>query len=169
MGQAIEALGINLPQLIAQGANFFVLLLILRFTLYKPVLRLLDERRQRIAEGLTAAEAARAEAAQAQANIQEQLEAARREGQRLVAEAQEIANRIQAEAREAAARDREAALARARAEIELERDRAIAELRAAFADLTIAAAERVIGQALDRQAHQRVIEDVLAQSPFSGN
>ncbi|GBD23657.1 MAG: F0F1 ATP synthase subunit B [Chloroflexota bacterium] len=169
MGQAIEALGINLPQLIAQVANFFVLLLILRFTLYKPVLRLLDERRQRIAEGLNAAEAARAEAAQAQANIQEQLEAARREGQRLVAEAQEIANRIQAEAREAAARDREAALARARAEIELERDRAIAELRAAFADLTIAAAERVIGQALDRQAHQRVIEDVLAQSPFSGN
>ncbi len=169
MGQAIEALGINLPQLIAQVANFFVLLLILRFTLYKPVLRLLDERRQRIAEGLNAAEAARAEAAQAQASIQEQLEAARREGQRLVAEAQEIANRIQAEAREAAARDREAALARARAEIELERDRAIAELRAAFADLTIAAAERVIGQALDRQAHQRVIEDVLAQSPFSGN
>lgn len=169
MGQAIEALGINLPQLIAQVANFFVLLLILRFTLYKPVLRLLDERRQRIAEGLNAAELARQEAAQAQANIQEQLEAARREGQRLIAEAQEIANRIQSEAREAAARDRETALARARAEIELERDRAIAELRAAFADLTIAAAERVIGQALDRQAHQRLIEDVLAQAPFSGN
>jgi len=36
MGQAIDALGINLPQLIAQIANFFVLLLILRLVLYKP-------------------------------------------------------------------------------------------------------------------------------------
>jgi len=169
MSEAIEALGINLPQLIAQVANFFVLLLILRFTLYKPVLRMLDERRQRIAEGLNAAERARHEAAEAEARIQAQLEEARREGQRLVAEAQEIANRIQAEAREEAAREREAALARARAEIELERDRAIAELRAAFADLTVTAAERVIGQALDRDAHRRVIEEVLAQSRFGGS
>jgi F-type H+-transporting ATPase subunit b len=169
MGQAVEALGINLPQLIAQIANFVVLLILLRLTLYKPILKMLDERKVKIAEGLNAAEAARAEAAQAQANIQGQLDAARKEGQELVANAQGIATRIQAEAREQAARDREAALERSKAEIQLERDRAIAELRREFADITVSAAEKVINQSLDRQSHQRIIDETLAQSTFSGN
>ena len=166
MGQAVEALGLNLPQLIAQIANFAVLLVILRLTLYKPILKMLDERKQRIAEGLGAAETARAEAAAAQANIQGQLDTARKEGQELVANAQGIAARIQADAREQAARDREAATERARAEIQLERDRAIADLRGEFADITVRAAEKVIGQSLDRQAHRRLIEETLAESGF---
>lgn len=169
MDKAVEALGLNLPQLIAQVANFFVLLVILRLTLYKPILKMLDERKQKIAEGLNAAEIARAEAASAQANIQAQLEAARKDGQEIVANAQNIATRIQADAREQAARDREAALERARNEIQLERDRAIAELRAEFAGITVAAAEKVINQSLDRQAHQRIIDETLAESNFSGN
>lgn len=168
MDKAVEALGLNLPQLIAQIANFFVLLLILRLTLYKPVLKMLGERKEKIAEGLNAAEIARAEATAAQANIQAQLDVARKEGQEIVAGAQTIATRIQAEAREQSARDREAALERARTEIQLERDRAIAELRGEFADITVSAAEKVINQSLDRQAHQRIIDETLAQSSFSG-
>lgn len=169
MGQAIDALGINLPQLIAQIANFVVLLIILRLVLYKPILKMLDQRKQKIAEGLNAAEIARAEAAQAQANIQAQLDEARGQGQEIVASAQQIAARIQADAREQSNRDREVALERARAEIGQERDRAIADLRAEFADITISAAEKVIGQSLDRPAHQRIIDEALAESNFSGN
>lgn len=169
MGQAFEALGINLPALIAAIVNFAILFLILRMVLFKPVLSMLDQRREKIAEGLNAAERARAEAAAAQANIQAQLDAARREGQELVANAQGIAQRIQAETREQAARDREAMLERARAEIQLERDRAIADLRSEFATITVAAAEKVINQSLDRDAHQRIIEEALAESRFSGN
>ncbi len=168
MDKAVEALGLNLPQLIAQIANFFVLLVILRLTLYKPILKMLDERKQKIAEGLNAAEIARAEAAAAQANIQDQLVIARKDGQEIVAGAQAIATRIQAEAREQSNRDREAALERARTEIQLERDRAIADLRGEFADITVSAAEKVINQSLDRQAHQRIIDETLAESSFSG-
>ena len=168
MDKAVEALGINLPQLIAQVANFFVLLVILRFTLYKPILKMLDERRQKIAEGLNAAEIARAEAAQAQTNIQAQIDTARKDGQEIVAGAQAIAQRIQTEAREQSARDRETALERARSEIQMERDRAIAELRGEFADITVTAAERVIRQSLDRQTHQRIIDETLAESSFTG-
>lgn len=168
MDKAVEALGLNLPQLIAQIANFFVLLLILRLTLYKPILKMLDERKQKIAEGLNAAEIARAEATAAQANIQDQLTIARKDGQEIVAGAQAIATRIQAEAREQSNRDREVALERARTEIQLERDRAIAELRGEFADITVSAAEKVINQSLDRQSHQRIIDEALAESSFSG-
>ena len=169
MDKAVEALGLNLPQLLAQVVNFFLLLVILRLTLYKPVLKMLDERRQKIAEGLNAAELARAEAASAQANIQAQLDTARREGQELVANAQGIATRIQTEAREQSNRDREVALERARSEIQLERDRAISELRGEFADIAVSAAEKVINQSLDRQAHQRIIDETLAESTFAGN
>jgi F-type H+-transporting ATPase subunit b len=169
MDKAVEALGLNLPQLIAQIVNFFVLLFILRAVAYKPILRMLDERKQRIAEGLNAAEIARAEAATAQANIQAQLDTARKEGQEIVAGAQTIATRIQADAREQSQKDREAALERARVEIQQERDRAIASLRSEFADITVSAAEKVINQSLDRQAHQRVIDETLAESNFSGN
>lgn len=169
MGEAFSALGINLPGLIAAVVNFVILFLALRFILYKPMLRMLDERRKRIADGLNAAEIARAEAAQAQANIQAQLETARREGQEIVANAQQVSARIQNEARAEAAREREQALERARAEIQLERDRAIAELRGEFADLTVAAAEKVIGQSLDRAAHERIIQEALSESRFSGN
>jgi F-type H+-transporting ATPase subunit b len=158
-----------LPQLIAQVVNFFVLLVILRLVAYKPILRMLDERKQKIAEGLNAAEIARAEAASAQANIQAQLDVARKEGQEIVANAQNIATRIQADAREQSTKDREASLERARSEIQMERDRAIADLRGEFADITVKAAEKVINQSLDRQAHQRVIDETLAESNFSGN
>ncbi len=169
MDKAVEALGLNLPQLIAQVVNFFVLLVILRLVAYKPILKMLDERKQKIAEGLNAAEIARAEAASAQANIQAQLDTARREGQEIVANAQNIATRIQADAREQSAKDREASIERARLEIQQERDRAIADLRGEFADITVRAAEKVINQSLDRQAHQRVIDETLAESNFSGN
>ena len=169
MGAAVDALGINLPQLIAQVANFIVLLVILRLTLYKPILKMLDERKARIAEGLSAAETAREEAARAQANIEDQLKTARSEGQEIVANAQNVATRIQAEAREQAQRDREASTERARVEIQQERDRAIAELRQEFATITVAAAERVIGQSLDASAHQRIIDETLAESRFGGN
>lgn len=159
-------LGINIPLLVAQVINFFVVLLVLRLFLYRPVLNLLDRRAQRVREGLEAADQSKERAAQTEQEVAQQLEEARRQGQALVAQAQETANRIQEEARGQARRDGETLLERARNEIQLERDQAIAELRREFADLTVSAAEKVIGQSLDRQAHRRLIDETLAESAF---
>jgi len=160
----LSELGINLPALVGQLINFTILFLGLLFLLYKPIMRLLDERARRIREGLEAAERMKEQAARAEQEVQARLEEARREGQALIAQAQALASRLQEESRQQARQEAEAMLARARTEIQLERDAAIAELRREFADLTIAAAEKVIGQALDRQAHQRLIEEVLAET-----
>lgn len=165
----ITDLGINLPVLVGQIVNFTVLLIVLRLVAYKPILRILDERRERIAAGLALAEQSKDQAEQANRQAQEQIEAARREGQAIIAQAQQIGARLQEEARQQAQAQAEALLARARNEIQLERDSAISELRREFADLTIAAAEKVINQSLDRQAHRRLIEDALAQSSFREN
>jgi F-type H+-transporting ATPase subunit b len=165
----ITDIGINIPVLVAQIVNFTVLLIVLRLFVYKPVLKMLDERRERIREGLSAAERGREQAAEANRDAQAQIDAARREGQAIVAQAQQAAQRVQEEGRAQAQLQQEAMLERARGEIQLERDNAIAELRKEFADLTIAAAEKVIGQSLDRTAHQRLIDEALADSSFRGN
>ena len=165
----MEQLGINLPLLIAQVINFFVVLFALRLFLYKPVLAMLDRRAERVREGLEAAEQSKSQAAEAEQEVQRQLDEARREGQQMIAQAQETAGRIQEEARQQAQREAQQLLERARGEIQLERDQAIAQLRREFADLTFSAAEKVIGQSLDRQAHRRLIDEALAQSTFGEN
>jgi F-type H+-transporting ATPase subunit b len=165
----LKTLGINLPSLLAQLINFTILLILLGVLAYRPMMRLLDERRRRIQEGLEAAEQAKEQAARAEQEVQAGLERARQEGQAVISQAQQIAARIQEEARQQAREDAEALLTRARGEIELERERVIAELRREFAGLTIEAAEKVIGQALDRRAHRRLIEEALAESTLGGD
>ena len=162
----MDELGFNLPVLIAQVVNFFLLLVLLRIFLYKPVLEMLDRRAQRIREGVEAADKSKERASAGEQEVARQLDASREQGQALIAQAQEAANRIQEEARSQARREGETMLERARTEIQLERDQAIAELRGEFADLTVSAAEKVIGQSLDRQAHQRLIDEVLTESTF---
>ncbi len=162
----MDELGLNIPVLVAQLVNFFLLLVVLRIFLYKPILNMLDQRAKRVKEGLDAAEQSKEHAAQADQEVAQQLEQARQQSQTNIAQAQEAANRIQEEARSQARRDAEVLLERARSEIQLERDQAIAELRKEFADLTVSAAEKVIGQSLDRQAHRRLIDEVLAESTF---
>ena len=166
---AITDIGINLPVLVAQTVNFVVLLIILKMFVYKPVLNMLDQRRARIEEGLSAAQRGQESALEAERTAQAELDTARREGQNIVQNAQQVAQRLQEEGRAAAAQQTEVMLERARSEIALERDQAIAELRREFADLTIAAAEKIIGQSLDRSAHQRLIEQALAESSFREN
>ena len=162
----MEGLGINLPGLITQFVNFGILLAILWIFLHKPLRRVLDERRRRIEEGLRASERAVTQAEEARVQTEAAIQRGREEGQALVAQAQQIAQRIQTDAQSAARTDTDQMLQRARQEIQQERDAAIALLRDEFADLTIRAAERVIGQTLDRDAHQRLITEVLTESSF---
>jgi F-type H+-transporting ATPase subunit b len=165
----IGALGINFPGLAAQFINFAILLIILRLVAYKPIMRMLDQRADRVRESMEAAERIKEREAETAKEVEERLDEARREGQGLIAQAQQISARIQEEAREQAQKEGESLLIRARNEIQLERDSAIARLRGEFAGLTIDAAERVIGQSLDRRAHQRLIDEVLAESSFKGD
>jgi F-type H+-transporting ATPase subunit b len=164
----IEALGLNLPALVAQLVSFALLLVVFRMFLYKPLLRMLDERKQRIQEGLEASDEAKRRLSQTEQEVAKEIDKARQEGQGLITQAQQISTRIQEEARQAARTEAEQLLERARGEIQLERDSAIAELRREFADLTITAAERVIKEELDAEKHRRLIAEVLTEAPSAG-
>lgn len=165
----ISALGFNIPALIAQLVNFGLLLLVFSVFLYKPLFKVLDERKQRIEEGLEASEESKRRLTETEQEVAKELAKARQEGQTLIGEAQQMSARIQDEGREAARAESEQMLERARNEIQLERDAAIADLRREFAGLTITAAERVIKQSLDGEQHRQLIEEVLAEAPRNGN
>lgn len=165
----IASLGISLPGLIQQLVNFTILLVVLRLFLYKPLYRVLDERKRKIQEGIDRSAVAASAAAESEVEARRLLDEARAEGQEAVRRAQESAARLREELEARARQDADQIVARAREEVQLERDQAIEQLRREFADLTITAAERVINQSLDRQAHQRLIDEVLVDSQAGRN
>ena len=159
----MEDLGFHLPSLIIFLVNFLILLGILYLFAYKPILRVMDQRSERIRESLEAADKAREEAASSQQDTQRQLNEARMEGQRLIEQAREMAERYRTEENEKARQEAEAFILRAREDIQRERDAAVQEVRAHFADLAISAAEKVIERSLDRDAHGELIAGVLEE------
>jgi F-type H+-transporting ATPase subunit b len=159
-----DGLGFHGPSLIAYGLNFLLLLGILYLVGYKPILRILGERQQKIQEGLESADRVRQEAMEQRAELQQQLEAARQDGQQLMTQARDAANRFREEEQTRAQENSDAFLNRARAEIEQERDSAIEEVRRHFSELAILAAEQIIHRTLDRDAHREVIGRVLEEN-----
>ena len=159
----LETLGIHFPSLAIYLVNFLLVLALLYLFAYKPILKLMDERADRIRESLEAADRARADAASSQEAIQEQITEARREGQRIMDQTREAADRFRTEEMDKARQEAEAFVERARSDIQRERDTAIQEVRASFGDLAITAAERVIRSSLDRRAHEDLINQVLEE------
>ena len=156
-------LGLNIPSLIVFIVNFLLLLAILRIFAYKPILSIMDRRANQIRDSLEAADRAREEAAKSGAETQVQRQEARLEGQRLIEQARQMAERYREEERERARQEGEAFLSRARDDIQRERDAALQEVRSQFGDLAILAAERVIDRSLDQSAHRDIIEQVLRE------
>ena len=116
----MSALGINAPSLIVFVVNFLLLLGVLYLFAYKPILRVMDRRSDRIRESLEAADRAREDAASSQADTRAQLQEARAEGQRLIEQARQMADRYREEERERVRQESDAALARAREDIQRE-------------------------------------------------
>lgn len=160
-------LGLNVPSLISYLVNYIILLVLLGALAYKPLLTALDNRVDSVRESLAAADRAREEAATSRSAVEEELNAARREGQRLLDQAREAADRFRAEEMERARQSARDFTERAQADIARERDAAISEVRSAFGDLAVTAAERIIRRSVDRQAHREIIDQVLAEGEQS--
>jgi F-type H+-transporting ATPase subunit b len=156
-------LGISLPYLAAFMINFLLLLTLLTFVLYKPITKTLDERAAKIKESLEKAEQIKQESVRAEESVRAQIEAGRKEGQAIIAQATQNGERVKEEAKAEARKEAEAVILKAQAQIESDREEAFNKLRREFADLAVLAAEKVIEQSLDKKAHERLIEKVLEE------
>ncbi|UCH42199.1 MAG: F0F1 ATP synthase subunit B [Dehalococcoidales bacterium] len=157
-------LGINGSVFLTQVATFFILLGLLYLFAYKPVMRMLDERSQRIKESMEQTEYIKEQAAHAEEEVKKKIEDASKEGQEVIARAVRTGEEVRQQAQQEARQEAESLINRARSEIQRERDDAIDELRTEFADLTIQAAEKVIDRSLDKEAHRQLIEKTLEES-----
>ena len=164
--EGIAKLGINIPGLIAQLVNFFILLVVLKIFLWGPILKILDERKRRIEEGLNRAEQAASDALVTEEEARKVIEEARAEARAQNLRSQEAAAKLREELEEKARYEANQIIERAREEIRLEKEQIVQQLQSQFADLTIHAAERVISQSIDKSAHQRLIDEVLTESNF---
>ena len=162
--EGIEELGINGSTLIAQVINFGILFLLLYLLAYRPILRMFDERSKKIKDSVDQAEYIKEQVARTEEEAEKRIEAATKEGQGLVARAVKTGEEVRQKAEQGAKAEAEVLIQRARSEIQRERDEAIDDVRKAFADLTVQAAEKVIDRSLDKEAHREIIEKVLEES-----
>ena len=158
------SLGINLPLLVVFVVNFIVLFVLLRLFLYKPVMKMLDERAKRTKDAMELAEATKKEFEQAKSEVQKQIEKGRQEAQAIISQATQVGERLKGESRQEAAKQAQTIVDRTRSELEAERGKIVDGLRREFADIAISAAEKVIKETLDKGKHRKLIEETLQES-----
>jgi len=165
VAEALDKLGINLGLLIAYTANVLLLIIILRAAAYKPILDMMQKRRERIAEGLNTAREAEEARANAEAEREAILTEARAEAQKIVAEARmradEQAKQILSDASDDARRTRQ----RAQEEAAAEREQQLANMRDQIISLSIAAAGHLIGTSVDEKKGKDSVNAFFAELP----
>ena len=157
-------LGFHWPSLVVYLVNFTALLIVLYMVGFKPILRVLDERSRRIQESMDQAQVLQEESVARQGEMDQQIKDARKEGQVVIEQARQAAQRLREEERDKARQEADSFISKAQSEIQRERDSAVDELRRQFGGLAISAAERVVRRSLDKDSHRDLIEQTLSES-----
>ena len=155
----MEALGVNLPFLLVQIVNLLIVYTVVAKWVVGPIGGLLEKRRENIAQGLEDARVAAEARANAEKEAAKIIADAQAEASKVVREANEraqgVAKEVKAEAEAEAAKAREAALG----EAEAERNRILGDLRGQLAALSVAATQKLIGEALDEKRQHALLDE----------
>jgi F-type H+-transporting ATPase subunit b len=162
-------LTINLFWIIVSALNFLLFFAIIWTFAFKPLSRMLGDRRERIEQGLKDAEQARVDREHAEQERLATLAEARREANDILARAQKVSEETREADIAATRQELERLRVRAAAEIEAEKGRAVADLRAEVADLALAAAGRIIGESMTDERQRRLVDEFLAETASDGS
>jgi len=158
----LEALGINLGYLLVQIFNFLIVIIVLRVWVFRPIMGLLEKRRQAIAQGLEDARIAAEARSNAERDAEEIIAKAQTEAAQKVRDATERAEAagkdVLARAESEALKAREGALA----DLAQERDKILAELRSQIATLAMAATQKLLGESLDEKRQHALIDEFFS-------
>ncbi|HEY7590970.1 MAG TPA: F0F1 ATP synthase subunit B [Candidatus Limnocylindrales bacterium] len=163
-GAAEATFQINLFWILTQAASFGLFLVILYFAAFRRIGGVLEERRQRIEQGLRDAEQARRDRERAQEEHAAALAEARREAQEILGRAERLAQESRDADIAATREELERMRQRAAEDIDAEKQRAIADLRREVADLALAAATRVLGESMTDERQRRLVNEFLAEA-----
>ena len=155
--------GVDWTHLLAQTVSFGIVCAVLYVLAYKPILKMLEARRQQIASGLANAEKIAAELARIEAERLEILQKAGVEGKQLIEEARAAAARVGAEETRKAVAEAEQVVVRAREAIERDRQQMLAELKHEVGRLVVQTTASVTGKILTAEDHRRLAEETASQ------
>jgi F-type H+-transporting ATPase subunit b len=153
---------INLT-LFGQMVTFAIFVWFCMKFVWPVIISAMEERQQKISDGLDAADRAMRDLEAAQAKATDQMKDAKKEAASIVDQASKRANQIVDEAKEQAVAEGDRLKLAAEAEIEQEVNRAKEELRASVAGLALAGAEKVLEASIDDKANRALVDDLASQ------
>lgn len=163
VGDTARQFGVNWPMFISQCISFAIVAFLLHRFAYKPVLKVLEERREKIAEGLANAEQIKKDLANAQGKAQEILAQANTQGNKLIEEARVSAAKILEQESQKAIATANEIITKARQANEAELARMKAELRREVGRLVVVTTAKVTGKILTADDQQRLAEETNQQ------
>jgi F-type H+-transporting ATPase subunit b len=161
--QVASTFGVDWLHLFAQSVSFGIVCAVLYAYAYKPVLQILETRRQQIAAGLANAEKIKAELTRIESERQTVLTKAGEEGRRLIDEARAAAARVQVEETQKATAGAEQILTRAREAAERDHARMLVDLKHEVGRLVVQTTASVTGKILTAEDHRRLAEETASQ------
>jgi F-type H+-transporting ATPase subunit b len=161
--QTARTFGVDVPHFISQVISFGIVALLLQRFAYKPILQVLEQRRQRIAEGLANADRIKQELSKTEAARQDVLNQANLQANRLIEEARAAAARVQEQETQKAISAAEQIIAKAREAATQDHARMLAELKREIGHLVVATTSRVTGKVLTPDDQKRLAEETTRQ------
>ena len=149
--------------LVIQGLAFFAVAWLVMKFIWPPIIAAMEERQQKIAEGLAAADNAQKNLAQAQDKVNEALKDARTKANEIIDQAHQRANQIVDAAKNDAIAEANRQKALAESEIEASTNRAREDQRRQVSVLAVSGAEKLLRREIDAGAHKALIEELAAQ------
>ncbi|MES2859557.1 MAG: F0F1 ATP synthase subunit B [Pseudomonadota bacterium] len=149
--------------LLGQMITFGILIWFTVKFIWPPLMAAIEERQQKIAEGLAAADNAQKNLAQAQEKVNEELKAARSKANEIIDQAHQRANQLIDAAKADAVAEGSRQKALAESEIVAATNRAKEDLRAQVSVLAVSGAEKLLKREIDANAHKALIDDLAAQ------
>lgn len=154
----MEQLGIQPIQLVTQIINFVVLVFLLKKFLYKPILKMLDERKKKIEEGLHSAQEMKKELAQNQEKQEELLKLAREEGRSIVDEARKTAKKVGEDIVEEAKKESAAVVVKGKQEVEAQKKQLEKSIQEDTVTVASAIVEKLIGSIMTEKEQKHLID-----------
>ena len=149
--------------LLGQMITFAILIWFTVKFIWPPLMGAIEERQQKIAEGLAAADNAQKNLAQAQDKVNDELKAARSKANEIIDQAHQRANQLIDAAKVDAVAEGSRQKALAEAEIVAATNRAKEDLRKQVSVLAVSGAEKLLKREIDANAHKALIDDLAAQ------
>ena len=161
--QIARTFGVDWPHLISQILSFCIVCALLYFFAYKRVLAMLEERRQRIAEGLANAEKIKAEVARTEQQRLEVMAQVNQQATKLIEEARAAAAKVQEKETQKAIAAAEQIITKAREAAAADHSRMLAELKREVGRLVVQTTATVTGKVLTPEDQRRLAEDAVKQ------